>query len=150
MTGGVEQTDMVVIDVQNEVIVIEQILVLIAGFETGGVDLRTIAAEDEKGVVAGHDSAVARELPCSFVIERRDELGIVEVDERAAVVLGENSDGITGRDVQPFDAIEEDFVCLRVVDVRTVFVTETVSTDFFAIESFLDGFRGCTDTAGEG
>lgn len=150
MTGGVKQADLVVIYVENEVIVVKQVLVLIAGLEAGLVDLRTIAAEDEKGVVAGHDAAVARELPSSFVIKRRDELGVVEVDERAAVVLGENCDGITGRNVQPFDAVDEDLVGLGIVDVRTVFVSEAVSTNFFAIETFLDGFRGCTNTAGEG
>lgn len=147
MTGGVKQTDLVVIYVENEVIVVKQVLVLIAGLEPFRVDLRTIATKDEKRVVASHDASVARELPSSFVIERRDELGVVEVDERAAVVLGENSDGIPGRDVQPFDAVEKDFVGLRIVDVRAVFVTESVSTDFFTIESFLDGFRGCANTA---
>lgn len=141
---------MVIIDVEDEVIVVKQVLVLIAGLEAGLVDLRTIATEDEKRVVAGHDTAVAGELPGSFVIERRDELGVVEVDERAAVILGKDSDGVTGRDVEPFDAVEKDLVGLRVVDVRTVFVTEAVSTNFFAIETFLDGFRGCTNTAGEG
>ena len=91
---GVDESDLVVIDIDNEFVAVVEQIVLTFVLEALGIDDRAVAAEDVDSVALDHDTAVAGELPCFLIDERRDELGGVEVDEGAAVVLGKDGDGI--------------------------------------------------------
>ena len=91
---GVDESDLVVIDIDNEFVAVVEQVVLTFVLEALGIDDGAVAAEDVDGVALDHDTAVAGELPSLLIDEGRDELGGVEVDEGAAVVLGKDGDGV--------------------------------------------------------
>ena len=111
-------------------------------FEAQRVDDGAVAAEDVDGVALDHDATVAGELPCFLIDEGRDELGGVEIDERSAVVLGEDGDGVAVVDVQPVDAVHEYLARLGVVDVVAMLVAEVVVANLLAVEFFLHASGG--------
>ena len=147
---GVDESDLVVIDIDNKFVAVVEQVVLTFVLEALGIDDRAVAAEDIDSVALDHDTAVAGELPCFLIDEGRDELGGVEVDERTAVVLGEDSDGVAVVDVQPVDAVEEYLARLGIVDVVAVLVAEVVVADLLAVEFFLHASGGRRDGAAEG
>ena len=65
------------------------------------------------------------------------------------MVLGKNSYRIARSYMQPLDAIDENLAGLGIVDVRTMLVTQTVTTNLFAIQTAFDGFRGSSKTPAE-
>ena len=94
LSSGVDEADQVVIDIDDEFVAVVDEVVLAFVLEALGIDDRAVAAEYIDGVALDHDTAVAGELPCLLIDEGRDELGGVEVDEGAAVVLGKDGDGV--------------------------------------------------------
>lgn len=90
----VDESDLVVIDIDDEFVAVVEQVVLPLVLEARRVNQRAVAAEDIDGVALDHDATVAGELPCFLINEGRDEFGGVEVDERTAVVLGEDCDGV--------------------------------------------------------
>ena len=142
LSSGVDESDLVVIDIDDEFVAVVEQVVLAFVLETLGIDDGAVAAEDVDGVALDHDAAVAGELPCLLIDEGGDELGGVEVDERTAVVLGEDSDGVAVVDVQPVDAVHEYLARLGVVDVVAMLVAEVVVANLLAVELFLHAFGG--------
>ena len=94
MRCGVDESDLVVIHIDDEFVAVVDEVVLPFVLEALGIDDRAVAAEDVDGVALDHDTSVAGELPRLLIDEGRDELGGVEVDEGAAVVLGKDGDGV--------------------------------------------------------
>ena len=92
--SGVDESDLVVIHIDDEFVAVVDEVVLAFVLEALGIDDGAVAAEDVDGVALDHDTSVAGELPSLLIDEGRDELGGVEVDEGAAVVLGKDGDGV--------------------------------------------------------
>ena len=92
--SGVDESDLVVIHIDDEFVAVVDEVVLAFVLEALWIDDRAVAAEDVDGVALDHDTAVAGELPSLLIDEGRDELGGVEVDKGAAVVLGKDGDGV--------------------------------------------------------
>ena len=97
--SGVDESDQVVIHIDDEFVAVVDEVVLAFVLEALGIDDRAVAAEDVDSVALDHDAAVAGELPRLLIDEGRDELGGVEVDEGAAVVLGKDGDGVVALDM---------------------------------------------------
>ena len=142
LSSGVDESDQVVIHIDDEFVAVVEQVVLAFVLEAQRVDDGAVATEDVDGVALDHDAAVAGKLPCFLIDEGRDELGGVEIDERAAVVLGEDGDGVAVVDVQPVDTVHEYLARLGVVDVVAVLVAEVVVANLLAVEFFLHAFGG--------
>ena len=92
LSSGVDESDLVVIHIDDEFVAVVDEVVLAFVLEALGIDDRAVAAEDVDSVALDHDTSVAGELPRLLIDEGRDELSGVEVDEGAAVVLGKDGD----------------------------------------------------------
>ena len=94
LSSGVDESDQVVIHIDDEFIAVIEQVVLAFVLEALGIDDGAVAAEDVDSVALDHDTAVAGELPRLVVDKWRNELGGVEVDVGTAVVLGKDGDGV--------------------------------------------------------
>ena len=99
LSSGVDESDQVVIHIDDEFVAVVDEVVLAFVLEALGIDDGAVAAEDIDSVALDHDASVACELPSLLIDEGRDELGGVEVDEGAAVVLGKDGDGVVALDM---------------------------------------------------